>query len=289
MRSIWGRTLIAMAAFWGDHAAAAPPLVNRAADQLRAALPGYQVNIADDLTIRLRPPGGGKVQQLQINLDRISNYCAAQPEDCDAKLAEFVTNIAATERQDIDAPPSLSQLRLVVRPGDYAAEITKLTRSGGDDVVSRPFAAGLVMFCYLDTPTAMRPVRTGEIARLNLKPDQALAACLANTRAALPRIPTQPPRAGSPDQGVIGQLEDDPYASSYLLFHDDWAPLAGAMGGHLLVVAPDQNLVFYTQDKGPAAVDALGSLARDAYAKAQRPISPQVFRWTASGWEIASP
>ena len=89
--------------------------------------------------------------------------------------------------------------------------------------------------------------------------------------------------------GAIGFLNGDPYTSSYLVLHDDWAKLAVALGGRLLVAAPDADKVFFAEDKGPATRDALSTLAKKAYAEAERAISTNVFRWTPSGWDVVAP
>jgi hypothetical protein len=267
---------------------AASPYSERVAGLLRPQLPGFQIKVVDDFTLQLRPPKGDGRQQWQLNLDRIASHCSAAPDDCDRVLADFVTS-AVSIAQEKTFEPTTATLRAVLRPADYEAEIAKLVAPKGDAPVSRPFAGGLMAMCYFDAPTSMRPVMRSELAKLGLEPAHALDACVSATRAALPKVPTEPLRADGPGHAALGVLDGDSYMSSYLLLHDDWAELAGKLGGHLLVAAPDASALVYVQDTGPEMVKGVSAMTKDMYAKAERPISATVFRWTPTGWEIAAP
>jgi hypothetical protein len=260
----------------------------KVAGMFRAQLPGSKVRVVDDLTLQLRPPNGGDDQEWQVNLDRVAKFCSATPSECDRVLDEFVANLVATAKAGTIAPKA-SALRAVVRSADYAEQLAKFVAPKGDVPISRPFAGGLVAICYLDAPTAMRPVLKSELGKLGLEPEHALDACIASLRAALPRVPTEPPKGDGPGKPGVGVLEGNPYMSSYLLLHDDWNELAGKLGGRLLVAAPDANVFVYVEDSGPDMVKGMATTTKDAYDTAERPISPNVFRWTPTGWDVAAP
>jgi hypothetical protein len=265
------------------------PIAKTASDQLAKALPGYEITIADPLTIKIHAANRPADDTFLLNLDRVAAYCAHSPGDCGHAISQFVARIVPViQAQNSKLAPTQAALRAVVRPAAYAAQLTALmAKSGG--LVSEPVAGDVVMLCYFDMPTAMRPTTKSDLASLNLSPEQALDLCRQNTRAALPPLPKTPPRSAKPTEGAIGVLNGDPYESSYLSLHDAWAPMAGMLGGRMLVAAPDAAVVFYGEDGGPVSVDALSTIARKAYSKAERPISRGVYRWTPRGWEVAAP
>jgi hypothetical protein len=87
-------------------------------------------------------------------------------------------------------------------------------------------------------------------------------------------------------QGQIGQLTGDVYQPSRLVLHDDWAPLAAAQNGTLIVVAPATNAVFYIGEDTPVAIDALRTLAKKVIAHAPNGLAVILLRWNAAGWEV---
>jgi hypothetical protein len=271
---------------WG--ADDATSLAQTVAKQLREALPGYQATVVDPLTIQLRKSSKPTDPSMQINLDRVASYCAGTPEGCHNEVSDFIAKMVPVVRAQ-DFAPEVTALRAVVRPADYLAQLAITMRGKGPELVSGPFAGDLVMMCYFDMPTAMRPAFTSDLARIALSKERALSVCIANMRAALPRLSTALQSSAGSGAAKTGYLKGDPYTSSYLLLHDDWQPLADRFGGHLLVAAPATDLILYGPDNGHVSSDAMFAQARDAYAHAERSISQNVFRWTRSGWEVAAP
>ena len=74
--------------------------------------------------------------------------------------------------------------------------------------------------------------------------------------------------------------------TSRLALVDSWAPLAQAQGGVLIVAAPSADLVLYASEDGSAAIDALRTLARNMMARAPKPLSGTLLRWTPKGWQL---
>jgi uncharacterized protein YtpQ (UPF0354 family) len=273
----------------GSRAATADlSFANKVADQLRQAIPGYNLTVVDDLTIKAGKSSQPAEQPMQINLDRVADYCARTPDGCDRMVSDFVAKMALVIKEQ-DFTPAASKLRAVVRPASYLAQMTTLLATKGDELISAPFAGDVAMMCYFDQPTAMRPALKSDLAKIGLTRDRALQLCLDNTRSGLPRLPSAPQGPSTTKTGSFNYLQGDPYESSYLLLHDEWTPLAEKLGGHLLVAAPDADLIVFGADAGATSLDALSTFARQAYAKAERPISAKVFRWTPSGWEVAVP
>ena len=255
--------------------------------KFRQALPGYEVTVVDDFTLKIGKNDQPIEQREQVNLDRIDDYCARAPDACSAQMEAFVSRTAALIATPVFVP-TVAKLRAILRPVAYEAKIAQLAASEREELVSKPYAADLVMMCYFDAPTAIKPAFKSDLAKIGVDPARAFDICLGNTRAVLPKLPTTPPVA-SQDTGAIGYLYNHAIDASYMLMHDDWKPLVIKMGGRLLVSAPDADLVMYAEDKGPFAVDALMQLTKQAYGRARRPISDKVFRWTSVGWEVAVP
>ena len=258
------------------------------ANEFRNALPGYVVTVADPLTLKLGKASQPGEQPLQVNLDRVVDFCGRAPAGCGQELSDFVAKIVGVIGAQ-DTKPSLAALRAVVRPATYVEQLTSGMKEKAGALVSAPLAGDVVMICYLDMPTAMAPVFEKDLAKIAISRDQALRTCRTNTRAGLPSLPHTPPSGGEPGAGTIGVLSGDPYESSYLILHDDWAPLARALGGRLLVAVPAADQILYTEDAGPAARDALSTLTLKAYGEADRAISKTVFRWTPTGWDVVTP
>ena len=139
-------------------ACAEPSLAERAAAVMRPALPNFAVVVADPLTLRVE--SGGKTV-FQLNLDRIAQYCAAQPDRCDEALSDYATK-ASRLVADQNAPLAAETLRAVVRPSFYVDALRK--QLGGDvELVAAPLAGDLDVLCYADLATAMRPVFATDI------------------------------------------------------------------------------------------------------------------------------
>ena len=70
-----------------------------------------------------------------------------------------------------------------------------------------------------------------------------------------------------------------------MLLHDDWAPLARAQKGVLVVALPAKNLLLYGADDSPAGLDALRLQARDLARRSPAPLTELLLRWTPEGWQ----
>jgi hypothetical protein len=258
-------------------------LAERAAAALRQGLPGYDVTIVDPLTLKVGKPGE---EPGQVNLDRIAAFCADNKSDCEEVFSGYLVKLIQSVKE-MDATPTAAALRVVVRRADFLAVIREQT--GGEpenEPVGMAIADGnLVMVCEFDLPNSTRVVMTSDLKELGLSFEQAIARCRDNTRAALPSLESQAKLLeGTP----FTYLDGDGYTSSHFLFHEEWDKLAKGLNGHLIAAVPSDNMILYGEETG-ASVDILSQLARKLSPAGERPISTQVFRWTAKGWEVAAP
>jgi hypothetical protein len=281
-RSLW--RALAFLLVGASQVNAATPVGSNLADHVAASLrralpPNFEVIIVDPLTIKVGPHG---VSAFQLNLDRLNSVCAADPDHCGPVLEDFVSKAAQFVTTRLTAP-SREQLRAVLRPVEFVDQIKQ--RLDGHEPVAVPFVGGLAIVCYIDTPTVMGVATDSTIKSLGFTTtDEAIALCKRNVKAALPPLQSQLKKI--PDRS-FGTLTDDPYQSSRLIFHDDWAPVAAEFGGHLIVAVPASDVVVYGKEQDEVADRAMATVAKKMFEQAHHPVSTKVFRWTPAGWAIA--
>jgi len=245
-------------------------------------LPQYEVVIADSLTLKINLDGKEKYQ---LNLDRISAYCAENKDGCDSVVQGFLDR-SIKMLNTPEFAVTAEKLRVVVRPKDFIAQVKETTK--GDPSVSPLFEPylDLDMVCEFDTPTATKLVLSTDLSALKLTAIDAIARAKANMHSALTPVAAQ---ARDIRPGEFGALmADTGYTSSWLLFPDGWKDLAARFDNHLLVAVPADNLVLYERDDGDASAATLRSTASDEYQHGERPISKSIYRWHETGWEIVA-
>jgi hypothetical protein len=118
---------------------------------------------------------------------------------------------------------------------------------------------------------------------LGLTVDEVYQLGLKNTRGSLKPL-MQVAKAAKPAE--IGQIVGDSYEPSRLVLHEEWAPLAAAQNGTLIVAVPATDAVFYIGEDTPAAIDALRTLARNVFSRAPNRLTETLLRWSDAGWEV---
>jgi hypothetical protein len=242
--------------------------------------------VAGPLTLEVPLPSGGKIQ---INLDRTYGACRADPPKCGVlvnnlvKGAEEVVRQARTQGPTAVATPET--LRAVLKPESYIRENPAVAQLG--IMIKVPgLPDGLRAMLFADQTMTMRLIGTQEIERMHLSADAASAAALRNTETLLG--PTDQAIAGVPPQR-IGVLQGNAYEASRLLLHDDWAKVSARFGGHLIVAVPSAEQLIYGAGGSPEVVRTMSAMAHDAFARAERGISPSVFAWQPRGWAVIAP
>lgn len=245
----------------------------RAAAMLRAQLGADAVVIAEPLTLR--------IGELQANLDRVYGYCRTNVQGCDAELQRYVQTVVDVHKQAA-APVTRESVRVVVRTAEFADGVAK-TIAGKGEPMRRTVAEGLVALPISDSPGSARTLSDADCKALGLSADQAFDLGLANLRLALKPMADV---AKPVKRGALGTLAGDFYESSRLLLPDDWAPLAQAQQGVLVVALPAKDVLLYGADDSPAGLDALRVLARDVARRSPVPLADALLRWTPTGWQI---
>ncbi|HLW93702.1 MAG TPA: hypothetical protein VKS78_20700 [Roseiarcus sp.] len=246
------------------------------------ALPAAKVEIkGPPLTLMIDGLAAGSIQ---MNLDSVYSYCRRAPDDCDERLAAQVAQAMALFNR-MKTPLQQSDLRAIVRTTAYVEGAEELYKAQGD-LVAEPLVGDLWILCVVDMPGAMQILAPGELPNLKLSAAEALTICKRNSAVTL--RPLAPSRRDYPWAGV-DLITGDPYDASWLIFPERWAAIAESMQGDLLVAAPGIDMLIYGSGREEGSVAALAKAAAVVAAKAQKPLSTAVFRWTPTGWEETKP
>ncbi len=292
MSTLLRRSLIGLIALWilvaaaGSGAAAVPTddggLTTYAAAAITRALPGAKVTVSGPLLLVVDLGS----QSFVIRLDNVAGYCRRDAAACERSVQDFIAGMAATVNEAA-APVQPGDLRAVVRGARYIEDLRRM--ASGVDVampIVRPLAGDLWLLCVADRPHGVKALTVGDIAKLHLSEDEAVALAERNLAAAL--RPLSAVVHDLPPNG-IGTINGDFYDSSRLLLHDDWAPLSLKMHGHLVVAVPANDVLVYGEGKDRIALDAIATLAVEAGRRSQRPLSASLLTWVPGGWTIVAP
>lgn len=243
------------------------------AQVIRAAL-------GTDMPVKVKSTLTLQVDELQVNLDRVYSFCRMNAADCSAALADYSKRVHAvlTER---NAPVDSKSVMLAIRSSAYLKNAQAVLGKEAPALQVRPLADGLVAVAMLDTPNAARPLSSKDAERLKLSGDQLFALAAQNLRATLEPLGSKAKPVGS---GQVGTLQGGYYESGRIALVADWAELAAAQNGTLLIAAPSPDVILYISESTPIAIDALRSLAKTVAAKSPVPLSAAVMQWRADGW-----
>lgn len=83
---------------------------------------------------------------------------------------------------------------------------------------------------------------------------------------------------------AVGSIAEE-FAFSRLLFPEDWASMAKALSGKLVVMVPNPNLLVYGDGSSALKIDALRTLGAEAARRSEQPLSDTILVWTEKGWK----
>lgn len=251
------------------------------AKAFRVAMPGFKVTIQGALALKIIGPDGGDHRSA---LDTVYDFCQRRPENCDEAVEHHVAQMSDTYARKPTLDRSL--LRAVVRTPAYVDAIRKVFVGKDDEPAIAPFIGDLWVICVLDMPEAISTLGPGDLAKLGLSREEALAIAKTNDAALFEPVE----RVGHPfPDGHVGLVATNPYEASRLLLPASWASLAAKYGGQLLVAAPGTDVMIYADARQPDALQSMRNHAAMVAARATRPLSPTILRWTPAGWVVASP
>ena len=252
-----------------------PGFTDAITEKFRTALPDEHVVLAGPQRLTIGNTGAA------VNLARLWQACHEHPARCDAQSELFVTGMVKSF-QEMNKPPQPAQVRLALRSSAAAKQLLASSRGTGLNLQVQPFLEGLVSVVVIDSPTALRWASSHDLEALKLEPTALRELARNNTHADMqPLVSVAPPAP----KGKIGAIDGaDAYIASRLLFPADWAPLAKAQGGVLIVAVPRPTTILYLGDDGPTSVGALRALAHEQ-AQGRDAIGDMLLRWTPEGWK----
>jgi hypothetical protein len=252
-------------------------LTREMAATLRQKLPSAKITIEGPLTLKVE---GDVSMAGQVNLDRVFAFCSENAAaDCAVMKRDFVSGIVESQSETVVTKASL---RLVVRPQEYVDEMqVAMTAAGkGQRVISIPVADGLAAVLMADFPRSARTVSSDDLPDLSLEQEEALTLAKAQLLRALPPLP-----AAAEVRKTLTGVTDVDYAASIML-SDGWDALAKEVGPGLFLAIPDDRFALIGVADGTAAIAKLRSMVADDFKRAQRGISPEIYRRMGGKWVV---
>ncbi len=243
-----------------------------------------------DPSVQLRSLGGWRVEGRragepfnEVTLENASHECAAAPASCDDTLATYARVFLGRGLNE----PTPESLRLVLMGQ------TILERQNPDALGwTEPFVGDLRTVFVADSGDAIGTLQPEDVEELGLSESEARERALANMREAFGPIRHElflpEGRVWKVNTATNG-IASDSYDNARLILHDLWAPLRELVRGELVVAAPTRDIVLFTGTEEPQGLRGIGYLATEMWHGEPHPVSPQLVRWTADGWEPLEP
>jgi uncharacterized protein YtpQ (UPF0354 family) len=251
-----------------------------AAELINRELPEYDVKPTGKLTLEGKRSDGESTGQL--SLDRVYSFCARNFQNCGVALDQYAKGMAESVKER-NRPIERSMVRLAIRPATYVEQIRQQIAGSSGVVYSKPVAPGLVAIPVLDFARSVRFVNDRDIAKLSLTENELFRLGEQNLRSgARPFTEVTP----MPAANSIGRIAGEDYASSRILFHDDWRDISTKLNGKLVVMVPAPDILLYGDGSTSVGIEALRTFAVDVARKSSRPLSPLMLQWTEIGWEV---
>ena len=253
-----------------------PGFTDAITEQFRTALPDEHVVVVAPQRLTIGNTGA------VVSLARLWQTCHANAARCDAQATAFVAGTTKAF-QEMNKPPERAQVRVALRSSATAQAYVASSRGTGLNLQVQPFVPGLVSAVMIDSPSTMRWASSHDLEALKLDSAALLELARANTHAGMqPLVSVAPPAPA----GKIGAIDGaDAYTASRLLFPSDWAPLAKAQGGVLIVAVPRPATILYVGDDSAETLAALRTFARERAQRAPDAIGDLLLRWTPDGWK----
>lgn len=233
-----------------------------------------------DAPVSVKGPLALAVGTMEVNLGRVYAFCRREPDACARELDAYVGGVSESLRQR-NAPVQKAAVRLLVRETGYAKRAQQTFGAGAPVLLVEPFAGGFTVMIAADTPRTIRFLDERALAELGLNRAAVFELARANVRAELQPLAAV---AEPVKRGEIGTIRGSVHEVSRVALHEDWAALAKAQGGKLVVAMPATDVVLYASEDTTLAVEALRMIARHAMEVVANPLSTEILAWTPEGW-----
>lgn len=205
---------------------------NQARAAVERLLPGAKVKIVDERTLRIKLPGGGRDDELQMMLDGAYDRYLLDPSARDAIIEQMVRVLVSA-----NTAPVATQENMVIllRPADYL-EVSGL---GAVKALTRPFGVGFMEIVALDIGETFRVVGVEDLTPVVKEEDAIWRKAAENTRARNAVYDV-----GRPAKGVWTISSASSLAPYFVLSPDLWAANGVAIKGDPIAVFLERNLLL---------------------------------------------
>ncbi|MGO4869453.1 MAG: hypothetical protein ACLPGW_02425 [Roseiarcus sp.] len=239
--------------------------------------PQYSVRILGPLDIMVHTPKG----EVRAYLNTLYEACVRDRASC-AERARTNVLALATEASSDRPPLQAADVRVTVRPSSYVDDLAQ--RGDATNFVAEPLIDDLWVIGVRDEPTTIATLGSADLKALGLTSDAALALGKRNLEDSLKRRIAA--AVGRAQAGEALAMRGDDYVASLLAFPELWTPLAEAFQGELYVAAPASDTVVFADARSDKSKADMSTMVASLLTHARRPISPVIFQWTPTGWEV---
>lgn len=205
---------------------------------------------------------------IEMRFSKAHAACREAWSDCEAAVAR---TLRALDQTAHPGEVKVAQLRVVLRANDKIEE----ARRRSSRVTTRPFSSDAQWMLAADMPDIIRLDISPEL--LKLKADEAWKTAISASK---------PVDVATADAGPFLVYQND-YAPSALQFPDLLEAAVRskhpALKGHLVAVAPEENIVLYTIG-GAAEAKSLREAAASGMKDSQISLSAAVMEWRDGSW-----
>ncbi len=263
-------------------------LVQRVRDAMLALDPGVVISIDDNSTLIVTLDGG---EQGLISVDNVRLDCEAYPEGCEDAIQHYAASIIDS-LENLNNTPDFdpSRIRIVLKDQAYIDMLREPadSRLGGQEpmpqVVWEHFHAGIWMVYVEDFPTTMTLLTTDRLQEGGLTAAQVHDLAVQNMTRDLVANPLIERQIDGVLRGGMVSAGDS-YEAARLVLAEPWTSLAPRLDGDLVVCAGSRDSVTFAGSNDATEIEAMRTECRLTYQTAPYPVSPDLLRWTGSGWE----
>ena len=268
--------VFSQAAFADPVPTADPGFTDAITEQLRTALPDEHVIVVGPQRLTIGNAG------FTVNLGHLFQACRANAAKCDDESTRYVAGVTKAF-QDMNKPPAPAQVRIAVRSARMAQAYMDSTRATGLALQVQPFVEGLVSTVVIDSPASLRWASSKDVDALKLDAAGLRELARNNTHSAMQPLSSV---AQPASKGKLGTIDGDAYTASRILFPADWAAMAKAQDGVLIIALPRSTTILYIGDDSADALATLRNVTREQMAGAADGLSDQLLRWTPEGLSL---
>lgn len=205
---------------------------NEARAAVERLIPGVKVQVVDERTLRVRLPGAGRTDELQMMLDGAYDRYLNDPAAREAIIEQMVRVLVSANTAPVATQDNMV---ILLRPADYLQS----SGLGAVKALSRPFGAGFIEIVALDVGETFRVVGVEDLLPAGKDPDTIWRKAAENTRAKNAAYDV-----GHPTVGVWTISSDSSLAPYFVMTPDLWAANGVVMTGDPVAVFLERNLLL---------------------------------------------